>query len=111
VTQSAGQSVFASSVAASRASAAASPSARSVVGDLQSGFGSAVKGSASTPAFAGSSSASPAGGAGSTAIGMAVLGLGLMGVLATSLVAVAQRRRAHGEVRSSRRAEGGSRGR
>jgi hypothetical protein len=83
------------------------------MGDLQSGFGSAAKGSAPISASAGTSSSAPAGGAGSTALGMAVLGVGLMGLLGTSLVAVAQRKRAHSGARSgaSRQdeAQGGSR--
>jgi len=99
VISSGGQTVFASSVASSGADAAI-PSARSAVGDLQSGFGSAANGAASLSASTGGSSATPASGAGSTALGMAVLGLGFMGLLGTSLVAVAQRRRVHSEARS-----------
>ncbi|MDQ6805599.1 MAG: hypothetical protein M3065_11675 [Actinomycetota bacterium] len=92
VTSRGGQSVFASSVAPKKSGAnAASPSTRSAVADVWSGFGSS---NGASPSVSSASSFSPGGSGGSgIGVGIAILGLGVAGLLGTMLVAGLRRRR------------------
>lgn len=88
-----GQPVFASSSAskgkeAQSSSATSTPSERSALGDAWSGFDSGASSSGSKAPVASLSE----NGSGST-LGMAILGLGVMGVLGTLLLLAASRRR------------------
>jgi len=111
VTEQGGQQVFAGSAApkAKKASGSkagsGSPSERSAVGDAWSGFssGSFATGGSETPAasLAEDGSGSP--------LGMAILGLGLVGILGTLLaLAVPARRRVGASRQGSSRGERGS---
>lgn len=114
VTTQNGQAVFASSTAqkakkaASSGAGSASPSERTAVGDAWSGFSSgASAGGSATPAAASLSE----GGSGST-LGLAILGLGLVGMLGTFLVLATPRLRRAATVRrqGARRKERGPSG-
>lgn len=113
VTNQAGQQVFASSTAANgknpagAQAGAGSPAEGSAVSDAWSGFssgGSTANGAGSTPA------AALAGEQGSGAtLGLAILGLGLVGLLGTFVVLAAPRRRlAEANRQRTRRRERGS---
>jgi len=100
VTSRGGQPVFASSVAPKKSGAnAASPSTRSAVGDVWSGFGPSTGGSPSVSSAAHAFSPGGQGGGSGGGAGIAILGIGLVGALGTFLVAGLRRRRSenHGE--------------
>jgi len=107
-----GQPVFASSSAskgkkAQSKSATGTPSERSALGDAWSGFSSGASSGGGTEAPVASLSEN---GSGST-LGMAILGLGLFGVLGTFLLLAASRRRraeVDSESTTTRRGRGSS---